>query len=370
MRKHKSVKSVRNSNSRTEPLAKAVRENASLPPMPIALRMEALRSQQLISHIPGASLEACARAYAEIYQARERAGTLDELIARRLLSLANTFSPARTETIQGAKRHYRLLTDFIPGCTNISEITSEQLRLGILNLSARPARLEKARSDEHVAFAPSTIGRVHSNWCALFNLARKEWRLHNNPMETVDRPKIFRRTAIQVLTPQDVKALLAAAGQLAPELVPVLAIAAFAGLRRLELLHLNWEDINLAEGWLYVNRDFSWLSKRRVPTRDNLAAWLRPYASNRGLVVCPNTARALDRTLKSIRMRAGIEKCTIDALRHSFGTYHFARFGPIETMDALGYSSRGIVDWYYFNRATDAAANQYFDIFPAEATSR
>ncbi|MHB1309390.1 MAG: tyrosine-type recombinase/integrase [Limisphaerales bacterium] len=54
-------------------------------------------------------------------------------------------------------------------------------------------------------------------------------------------------------------------------------------MRSAEIERLEWGDIDLAEGHITVGASRAKTAARRlVPIADNLAAWLAPYAGQRG----------------------------------------------------------------------------------------
>ncbi len=63
-------------------------------------------------------------------------------------------------------------------------------------------------------------------------------------------------------------------------LTPVVMLAAYAGLRRSEIIRLEWSDVNLDEGWLHVRAKRGWspktnASERSVPLTEELLGYLK-----------------------------------------------------------------------------------------------
>lgn len=88
---------------------------------------------------------------------------------------------------------------------------------------------------------------------------------------------------VQVFTHDEIQALLRVAKD---DLVPAIAIGAFAGVRSEELKRLAWEDIQLNEGHIEIKGAKSKTKVRRlIPIQKNLKSWLLPYVQKMGPVV-------------------------------------------------------------------------------------
>jgi integrase len=86
---------------------------------------------------------------------------------------------------------------------------------------------------------------------------------------------------IEIFAPDELSRLLRVAR---PELVPFLAIGAFAGLRHAEIARLDWSDIKADH--IEVKKGKSKTRSRRlVPIQPNLQAWLASYRQRGGPVV-------------------------------------------------------------------------------------
>ena len=112
-------------------------------------------------------------------------------------------------------------------------------------------------------------------------------------LEAVEKPEP-ELTEIEIFTPTALRQIRAAAR---PEVVPGIAISAFAGLRSAELQRLDWADVNLAERHIEATAAKSKTASRRLePITANLPAWLTPYAQPSGPVTgFAKTGKQLDR---------------------------------------------------------------------------
>lgn len=117
---------------------------------------------------------------------------------------------------------------------------------------------------------------------------------------------------IEIFTPVELNKLFAACAatviergkeRTRTEMIPILAIAAFAGLRTAEIKRLDWSEVHLTGPEKFIELKASkakTASRRIVPIVDNLAAWLLPYAQELGPVV---TYNHLDQQLFNVSLR-------------------------------------------------------------------
>ncbi|HEX7518120.1 MAG TPA: site-specific integrase [Chthoniobacterales bacterium] len=191
-----------------------------------------------------------------------------------------------------------------------------------------------------------------------FNYAKDRGYCAENPVKKTAKAKQIEGT-VGILTVAQTASLLEASP---PELVPFLAIGAFAGLRRAELEKLDWSDVDLDDSEITVTPEKAKSAQRRyVKIRENLSAWLRPFAKKSG-AVSPSNYREL---LTAARKSAGITDWPKNALRHGFASYSFAHFkdGPALTQE-MGHTNANIVIRHYRKvvKAKDAA--KYWEIKP------
>lgn len=121
---------------------------------------------------------------------------------------------------------------------------------------------------------------------------------------------------VAVFTPDELRILLAAAK---PEMIPYLAICAFAGLRSAEASRLDWSEVGTDH--IDVKAIKAKTRQRRlVPILPILAEWLAPYRQPSG-PICPFLK--VDDQIGKLARAAGV-KWKRNGLRHSFGTYRMA----------------------------------------------
>lgn len=177
--------------------------------------------------------------------------------------------------------------------------------------------------------SPATINR---ELCALKVMLRKavEWGwLEETPAKGI---KTFRETpkAPQLLEQEEVARLL---GELPDHLHALVACAVYAGLRKAELFHLRWEDINWKAGELNVISRSEHHTKnyesRRIPMNTALVTALRRHLQQLGgkLPDAPHVFvnregqpyTNIRESLNQAGLRAGISgSIKLHQLRHAF----------------------------------------------------
>lgn len=194
---------------------------------------------------------------------------------------------------------------------------------------------------------------------SFFGFAVRQKYADHNPV--ADTPKIkVPEKEVQIYKPEEVSRLLASADAAA---LPYLALGAFAGIRRAELLRLKWEDIRFDTGNIFIGAQIAKTRSRRViPIMENLREWLCSYVNYTGLII-PHPA-ALQKRLGDARKRAGV--CwRANGLRHSFASYRLAVTNDIgQTACEMG-NSPDVIHKHYRQLVTDQQAKEYWAINPS-----
>jgi integrase len=155
------------------------------------------------------------------------------------------------------------------------------------------------------------------------------------------------------------------------ELVPVIALGAFAGLRPEEIRRLDWTAVDLLRKRIDIDAGVSKTAAHRyVPISETLFQWLQPYAKSAGKVAPLNLYRRLwnfhlilaEKDDKNGRP-AVIWKH--NALRHSFASYALAKEEDAARVALwLGHASPSMTFKHYRERVTPEAAAEWFAVLP------
>ena len=176
---------------------------------------------------------------------------------------------------------------------------------------------------------------------------------------------------IGIYAPSDLVRILAAADA---DILPALAIAAFAGLRLAEVSRLDWKDIRLGERLLIVEADKAKTAARRVvPVCDALFAWLAPHAEPAGPISpCEedlhNVGNALGNRFERTVARAKV-KWVRNGFRHSYISYRTSTLKDVPAVALEAGNSPTVIFSSYRALATEAEGQAWFAVRPPQPAS-
>jgi integrase len=184
-----------------------------------------------------------------------------------------------------------------------------------------------------------------------------------NPIILTDIAKVTDKP-VEVFTPQQIQRLLQSAEA---DILPALSMGAFAGLRHAEISRLDWKEIKLDRGFIEVTALTSKTASRRLVTiQPNLKAWLKPLARTQGPVEPPNARKKMD----AARARANIDDWPHNGLRHSFASYHLAKYQDAAALALqLGHTTTGMLFAHYREVVSPDAADIYWKLLRSSPTS-
>jgi integrase len=190
---------------------------------------------------------------------------------------------------------------------------------------------------------------------AIFRHAVKLYGLPANPVASVDRFRVRSSGDIQVFSPEEVWALVRAAGSEAD--AAIFLTAAFTGLRRGELLGLRWRDVDFAGSTIRVRASYA-AGKlttpksgkvRAVPMAPDVASALARLGDRErftgdddfvfaGELGPPLDGDALSSRYRDALERAGLRPLRFHDLRHTFGTRMIAKADIRRVQEWMGHA--------------------------------
>lgn len=241
------------------------------------------------------------------------------------------------------KYHSTLANQFAE--TPISEVTTATLDSALLSVSV-----------------PRTRANFRKTFVTVWKWAQSKGYLADGVKTAAER------TETPVVAPVDPGIITPA--QLAytirrarPEIVPYMALAAFAGIRSAEICRMTWEDnIMLDLGAVVLGSNITKTRRRRVIVMEpNLIEWLSKYKSTGSVVKTSHphelVAEAREKTLWKTHWPH-------NALRHSAVSYLMAKYQNAATIASQCGHSESEMQASYKAAVTPDAAKDWFAILP------
>ena len=223
---------------------------------------------------------------------------------------------------------------------------SEFMRVAKLN-TITPVHLEtyKTRRQEQGA-QPATVNRELNTVKAMLNKAVAWGYLSKSPAQTVKKLREPKRQ-IRFLSPHEIKTLLEQANERMRHIIVTLL---YTGLRRGELIHLVWGDLDFKTKLLSVQAKQGWNPKdyevRHIPLNDKLFRILHGQKKGESPYIFSNESggmlngNILSRDFRKLARRCGIKGASIHTLRHTFASYLAMNRVDLYTIQKLlGHSS-------------------------------
>jgi len=209
--------------------------------------------------------------------------------------------------------------------------------------------------------SPKSRANYRANIGVMFSYAVSRRMLDNNPILHTAKPKLI-DSPPEIFVVDELRGILEAANRVCPDVLPMLALGAFAGLRDAEIKRLEWSEVDMARRHIEVKAAKAKSARRRiVPMQPNLAAWLSPYAGMKGRLAPVGARKKLDR----IRKVAGLTEWPTNGLRHSFASYRLAAIHDAPRVAAeLGHASPQMLYSTYRELVLPQEAERYWKIRP------
>ena len=227
-----------------------------------------------------------------------------------------------------------------------------------------------------------TVNKLLTNAHGVFERARRAWDLPANPVADVERVRERYSGAFDFYSPEEVMALVRAAE--GEQDGAIFLTAAFAGLRRGELVALRWRDVDFANETIRVRASVTHGELgtpksgkvRSVPMVPDVAEALARLARRERFVgdddlVFPGLAgehldgSALRRRYVAARDRAGLRPLRFHDLRHTFGSLVINRASLRDVQEWMGHASPTTTARYLHHKSRGDEARRIANAFKA-----
>jgi integrase len=328
----------------TTTLARHGREAVGLPPSELSAIIEARK--KLAAH--GRTLTEAAAFFLDYLERIRRCKVTAAELSREVVEAKRKDGRAPMYVADLKKRLARFCADF--GERPIAGITVEELDDWLRGLDC----------------SPKTRMNFRANVGVLFSYAERRRMIDSNPILRTARPKLL-DSPPEIFSVDELAALLNAAATRAPDIVPMLAIAAFAGIRDAEIKRLDWSEVDQKRGHVEIKAGKAKSARRRiVEMQPNLREWLRPYAGMTGPVVPANSRKKLD----LVRKVAKLARWPRNGLRHGFASYRLAATHDAPRVASeLGHGSPAMLYSAYRELVLPEEAQHYWQTAPDKAAN-
>jgi len=158
-----------------------------------------------------------------------------------------------------------------PGSCKRDHLSASYLKkhLGDFSLTQiTPSKVATYRDTRLNLLSPHSVRIELALLSHLFNVARKEWHIGNieNPVNSIDKP-VLPEGRCPMLSQEQLQRLLLECEQARSEyLLPFVILALHSGARSMELRGLQWEQINIKEGYVsLIGEEIKTHRRRTLP---------------------------------------------------------------------------------------------------------
>lgn len=213
-----------------------------------------------------------------------------------------------------------------------------------------PAELRALMAERARQVQPSTLVTFHAVLSALFRWCVERGYRASSPMAEVAKPK-QRRPPHRYLTAAQLAACWRGCRNDTQR--AILLLCGGCGLRSAEALGLRWRDVDLAQGTARVlGKGTKWRTVHLDPLTVAVLAGIR----GDGYILPLRSPDALRSRVRTIARRAGIARCTVHELRHSFAVNWLLETGDAASLqELLGHASPVMTAYYTRDVRAEAA---------------
>ena len=196
--------------------------------------------------------------------------------------------------------------------------------------------VKKAMELKKEATTASTANHYLAFTKSLFNIAKKEWKWIDRPLE-VCKYKVD-NSRVRFLTENELGRLMK---ELPPHLQSMVEFSIMTGLRQANVAFLKWANVDLQRRMVWIDAS-EYKNKRMhgVPLNDRAAEVIEAQLGKHETYVFTLNGKPVGRpnntAWKKALDRAGIKDFRWHDLRHTFASYHAMNGTPLLTLKQLG----------------------------------
>lgn len=182
-----------------------------------------------------------------------------------------------------------------------------------------------------------------------------------NPAMDMERKRVI-QGEVKFLRVAELKTILTNLPAKRPDLLPLVVLICFAGLRPSEAVRLDWAEVG--DDYIRLPGTKSKTGYcRQIPIQPNLEKWLKPWRKPKG-PICPDVNLV---HVNPALLRVASVKIEHDALRHGYGTHRQRVVKNIGQVSEEMGNSMAICKRHYANPfCTETEALEWFNIYPDE----
>lgn len=144
--------------------------------------------------------------------------------------------------------------------------------------------LETAHKDgKEGGLAPATIQKHYNLLSSIFQFAKRNGLIKDNPVENAEKP-VAKKAETDVYTTNEVHELFKLLEKEEAHHELMIRLAIETGMRRGELLGLQWDDINFETNKISINHSFSYTKEKGYLLGDTKSKKKRVVTSSKGMM--------------------------------------------------------------------------------------
>ncbi len=260
-----------------------------------------------------------------------------------------SYKPFAQEHKRGYKVEFSILKFLIEkfGKQKIIEITPEAVEQFKRDRAAEPTSSGKIR-------AKSSVNRDIAVLSAVFSLAKNFGEVRENPVSYIK--SYTNLNSRERILSDDEEIILFESLRDKIKLSRQIEILLYTGMRRGELFKLEWRDVDIVEGYIFIRKEITKTNEARtIPMLSNVQAIFEQLRGEAGDVAkldkifigFSSQADRLSYNFRKACLEMGIEDLTIHSLRHTFSTRaNLNNVGAFAQKELLGHSKLAMTDRY------------------------